>query len=96
MIQIALEDEADRKPITVGAKVLRQEGPAGVALQFEWIEHGSEGRLRALVEALPKIETLSGGSQTFSSFVMSTLLSAPKHIQHSSAFDRIKRAISGG
>jgi hypothetical protein len=57
-LRLIIESGNDPEPIVVGARVVRDDGEHGIALQFEWIEQHGEARLDALVAALPPIESL--------------------------------------
>jgi hypothetical protein len=61
-IQIAIEAGGRAEPIVARARVLRDDGPRGLALRFEEIETWSARRLEGLLEKLPPLQELKAGS----------------------------------
>lgn len=61
-IQIAIEAGGRAEPIVARARVLRDDGPKGLALKFEEIETWSARRLEGLLEKLPRLQELTAGS----------------------------------
>lgn len=60
-LRLALYDAAQEKPMVVTASVLRDDGPAGVALRFDDVSPESAARLERLVAGLPPVERLADG-----------------------------------
>jgi hypothetical protein len=60
-LRLALYDAATETPVVVLAQVLRNEGPRGVAIEFQSIDAGAAARLEQLVAKLPPIERLDDG-----------------------------------
>jgi len=59
-VRLAIEGAPNDEQLLVHARVKRDDGDRGFALQFESFESGCEEHIAALVEGLPAIETLSG------------------------------------
>lgn len=61
-VQIAIEAGGRTEPIVARARVLRDDGPKGLALRFEEVETWSARRLEGLLEKLPPLQELKAGS----------------------------------
>jgi hypothetical protein len=59
-VRLAIEGAPNDEQLLVHARVRRDDGDQGFALQFESFESGCEEHIATLVESLPAIETLSG------------------------------------
>jgi hypothetical protein len=57
-LRLVIQGGADTEPVVVEARVVRDDGEHGVALQFDWIEHRGRERLDAIVASLPAIQSL--------------------------------------
>ena len=57
-IQLAIHGSSREEPFLVGARVVRDDGERGMALQFESLDPGARLRLESLIESLPAIESL--------------------------------------
>jgi hypothetical protein len=61
-VRLAIEAGSEDEQLLVCARVARDDGERGFALQFESFESGCEQRVASLVESLPSIEELSEGA----------------------------------
>jgi hypothetical protein len=61
VLQLAIYASADEPPIAIRTRVLRNDGPAGVALRFDELSAGASRRIEELVAQLPTVEPLQGG-----------------------------------
>jgi hypothetical protein len=61
VLQLAIYAAPGEPPISVRARVVRNDGPAGVALRFDELSRGAARRIEELVARLPSVEPLQGG-----------------------------------
>lgn len=57
-IRLALQGNEQEEPVLVEARVIRDDGPAGLALHFDWLDPNDRPRLQGLVRGLPRIADL--------------------------------------
>ena len=57
-IQLAIHGSSREEPFLVDARVVRDDGERGMALQFESLDPEARVRLESLIESLPAIESL--------------------------------------
>ena len=57
-LRLGIYGKAGQDPLLVEALVVRNDGPRGVALHFEWMEPSAPQRLEDLIAGLPSIEAL--------------------------------------
>jgi hypothetical protein len=75
-LQLAICAGAGEPPIAVRARVLRNDGPAGVALRFEDLSPGAARRIEELVARLPAVEPLQSGECAALGSVVSRVLAS--------------------
>jgi len=71
---LVLGGATDAEPVRVDARVIRDDGKNGVALHFDWIEPGSEKRLRFLIEQLPAIEAPTANAKQRTGIVLTSVI----------------------
>ncbi len=74
-VQLAIEAGGRGEPIVARARVLRDDGPKGLALRFEEIETWSARRLEGLLAKLPPLQELKAGSGRRRPIFLSRLVS---------------------
>lgn len=74
VVELALYGEAAHEPFRVRARVVRDDGPEGLGLQFENLPPGVATRLEALVGDLPAVESLDGEEADAMGSVVSQIL----------------------
>ena len=74
MLQLAIYAAAGEPPIAVRARVVRNDGIAGVALRFEELSRGAARRIEELVAQLPGVEPLQDGECAALGSVVSRVL----------------------
>jgi hypothetical protein len=78
MLQLAIYAAAGEPPIAVRARVVRNDGPAGVALRFEDLAQDAVRRIEQLVARLPSVEPLQEGECAALGSVVSRVLAAER------------------
>jgi hypothetical protein len=78
LLQLAIYAAAGEPPIAVRARVVRNDGPSGVALRFEELSQGSVRRIEELVARLPSVEPLQEGECAALGSVVSRVLAAER------------------
>jgi hypothetical protein len=73
-LQLAICAGAGEPPIAVRARVVRNDGPSGVALRFEDLSPGAARRIEELVARLPAVEPLQEGECAALGSVVSRVL----------------------
>ncbi len=73
-LSLAVYGDAREEPLVVAAEVIRNEGPEGVALQFENVPQEIGERLENLVLSLPGVESLQEGEDNNIGTVISEIL----------------------
>ena len=61
-LRLAIYDTASPSPLVVEARLVREDGAAGVVMRFAGVAGDTLRRLRELVARLPSLEELSAGS----------------------------------
>lgn len=74
VLQLAIYAAAGEPPISVRARVSRNDGVAGVALRFEELSRGAVRRIEELVARLPSVEPLQDGECAALGSVVSRVL----------------------
>jgi hypothetical protein len=77
-LQLAIYAAAGEPPIAVRARVVRNDGPAGVALRFEDLAQDAVRRIEQLVARLPSVEPLQEGECAALGSVVSRVLAAER------------------
>jgi len=77
--ELAVYGAAGEPAIAARAVVLRNDGPAGVALRFEGLTPAARRRLEALVAHLPAVEPLQGGECAALGSVVTRVIEAEEH-----------------
>ncbi len=72
-VRIVIHAAAREEPLLVEAHVDRDDGTAGMVLRFDFVETADLGRLRRLIEALPKIRRLDDDTPTHTTFLTELL-----------------------
>jgi len=75
-LQLALYLEADEAPLTVSARVIRDDGAEGIALCFDGVGPEAAARIEALVGDLPSVESLASDESAGLGGVVSEILEA--------------------
>jgi hypothetical protein len=76
VLQLAIYASAADPPIAIRTRVLRNDGPAGVALRFDELSAGASRRIEELVAQLPTVEPLQDGECAGLGSVVSRVLEA--------------------
>lgn len=76
VFELAIYGAAGEPPIAARAIVLRNDGPAGVALRFEGLTPAARRRLETLVAHLPSVEPLQAGECAALGSVVTRVLEA--------------------
>ena len=75
-LRLALYGPIHSQPFLVWARVVRDDGPEGLALHFEELYSASAGALEKLVACLPDVESLEQGELAGLGSVISEILDA--------------------
>ena len=59
-MRLALFDPACREPLTLGAQLIRDEGPHGVEFRFVGMDTNLESRVSRMMSALPRARERGG------------------------------------
>jgi hypothetical protein len=78
VLQLAIYAAAGEPPISARARVVRNDGAAGVALRFEELARGAVRRIEELVARLPSVEPLQDGECAALGSVVSRVLAAER------------------
>lgn len=74
VLRLAVYGAPGEAPVMVRARVVRNDGPAGVGLQFEGLAPAAARRIEALMAQLPQVEPLQGGEGDALGSVVSRVL----------------------
>jgi len=73
-LRLAIYGAATEEPLTVRARVVRNDGDDGVGLRFEQVTGAVAARLESLVAGLPSVESLQGGEADALGSIVSRIL----------------------
>jgi hypothetical protein len=86
-LRLAVYGAAREQPFMLRARVIRNEGPNGVAIAFENLAPAVAKRIERLVASLPAVEPLQGGESDALGAVIGQVLEADTHGHETLASD---------